>query len=475
MATDVSSKSWVRLQEKNDIAKDRVVPYSFETEQALLGGLLLTPYKIDSISNILSADDFYDEKHRVIFRAIQSLISNNRSVDIISLSSELEQRQKIDDIGGQSYLLSLQAIVPQSVDIVGYAQSIADKSQARKLLEICSKIENSVYAPNGKTIAELLDMAESSIFKLTESASVSVSGPVSIQDVMNEVIADIRDNNKKTETSGVTGISTGYTELNTYTSGFHPGELIIVAARPAMGKTTFAMNLIENIAFLNNNKLPTLVFSLEMPSRQIATRLLASMGRIDHEKLKKYQLDEDDLSKMVAVIHKIVSRENPPIFIDDTASLSPMEIRARARRIVKEYGGISAIMVDYLQLMKVPGYDANSRHLEVGECSKSLKALAKELNVPVIALAQLNRGLEGRKDKRPMNADLRESGSIEQDADMILFVHREEVYDQNNPELKGKAEIIIGKQRNGPIGTINMFFEGNYSKFVGLDSLHTQV
>ncbi|MGN1393320.1 MAG: replicative DNA helicase [Succinivibrionaceae bacterium] len=474
MAIDVSSTNYQKIKERTNINAERVQPYSFEAEQALIGGLLLSPHKIDSIVSIVAPDDFYDENLKVIYSCILSLASQNHGVDIISLCSELEKRQKLQTVGGQSRLLTLQSKVPDTVDILSYAQTIVDKSKGRKLLKLCDLIQDSVYRPNGKSIEDIIDLAESSVFKLAEDSIDDNSGPQNISYVISQITNEIRDKNKKVESHGITGISTGYTDLNNYTSGFHGGELIIVAARPAMGKTTFAMNLIQNIAMDPKTPYPTLVFSLEMPSEQIGTRLLASMGRIDHERIKKMQLEDEDIANMLMVVNKLINTKPNAIFIDDTPQLSPMEIRTRARRIVKEYGGISAIMVDYLQLMRVPGYDPNSRHLEVGECSKSLKALAKELNVPVIALAQLNRGLEGRKDKRPMNSDLRESGSIEQDADMILFVHREEVFDQNNPELKGKAEIIIGKQRNGPIGTVNMFFEGNYSKFVGIDSIRSQ-
>ncbi len=468
MAMDVASREWVGGNRKNSFnnqptssGEEPVKSFSYDAEQAVLGGIILDPQRFESVAASLKTEDFYYKEHRIIFDAMLKLSESGYAIDIVSLQTEIEKGQHTDDVNAQ-YLMTLQRIVPNTIDMRAYAKTIIDKSKARRLADICKQVLDNIYFPRGQEIGDILDKAESLIFRINDEASHDGTGPVPMSRVMYEVTKNMQENIGRKK-GDISGISTGYPDLDGYLSGFHGGELIIVAARPAMGKTTFAMNLVENIAMNPANNKPVLVFSLEMPSSQIATRLIASMGRIDQSKLRNYTLETEDWTNVAAVVAKMHERSNS-MFIDDTSGLTPMELRTRARRIARDYGGLSAIMVDYLQLMRAPGFD-NARNLEVGECSRSLKALAKELNIPVIALAQLNRGLEGRKDKRPMNADLRESGSIEQDADVIMFVHREEVYNQTDASLKGKAEIIIGKQRNGPIGTVNLVFLNQYSRF----------
>jgi replicative DNA helicase len=466
MPIDVSSAEMQVIASTTEVK-----PFSFDAEQALLGGILINPSCFASVVRLLANEnDFYYEQHRLVFSSMQSLSMRSipQPIDILSLKLDLEQKQLLSKVGGESYLLSLQNKAPITQDITSYANTVSEKAKSRRMLEACQKIIKDIHNPKGKTISEIIDMAEGEMFKVSDSANNIGVGPRPIAESIMHVINELKEN-KSGKNTGVTGVSTGYAVLDQKTSGFHPGQLIIVAARPAMGKTTFAMNLIENIALRGNTGKPALVFSLEMRSVEIASRLIASMARIDQNNIRNCTLSMDDWKNlMVAMKSLIDENSNSPIYIDDQSSLTPLDIRSRARRLAKDKGGLSAIMVDYLQLMRVPGYGEN-RTLEVAECSRSLKALAKELDVPVIALAQLNRGLEGRKDKKPMPSDLRESGSIEQDADMILFVHREEVYNTNDPELQGKAEIIIGKNRSGETGKMDTVFLKEYSRFEGID------
>lgn len=470
MMINVNSSVYQKTK-KVENSNETVELTSFDTEQALLGALLIQSYRFDAVAAVLREDDFSFEQNRLVYGAMQRLNVQRIGIDIITIQSELERNQLLERAGGQSYLLALMHITPGTYDIISYARIVSDKAKARRLVETCSNITKLVYHPGGRSINDILDTAEGDIFKLNENGGIE-AGPISVSDIAANLISELADNssvdgsnpNKKK----VTGLSTGYSDLDNMTSGFREGELIIVAARPAMGKTTFGMNLIQNIAMDNQQNKPALVFSLEMPAKQLVQRLIAAMSRVDQTKIRNMDISIEDWSKITSIMSLFAKDRKDMIYIDDSSGLSPMEMRARARRLAREHGGLSAIMVDYLQLMKIPGYDANSRQQEVSECSRSLKALAKEMNVPVIALAQLNRGLESRKDKRPMNSDLRESGSIEQDADVILFVHREEVYNTQDADLKGKAEIIIGKQRNGPIGSIDMRFLNQFSRFEGV-------
>ncbi len=455
---------------KNIPVEGRVPPFSFEAEQALLGSIMLDPIKFDSISHIVSPEDFYERRHRFIYEAMLSLDNAHQSIDLLSLQEELNNIQRLDEIGGQSYLMQISSTLPATVDTIFYARTIVNKARSRALLKACHDIEENVYAPQGRSICEILDTAEEKIFKIAESSLRKGGGPVSMSNVALNLVDTIQQN-QANNIKGITGISSGYKYLDKYLSGFHKSDLIVIGARPGVGKTTFGMNLVQNVAMNPDVHLPVLVFSLEMPADQIAARLLAAMALVDQTRIRNSTLDADDWSRIIGVVGTLTSTKKDCIYIDDTQSLTPADIRARARRLQQEKGGLSMIMVDYLQYMHIPGYDASSRTQEVAECSKSLKKLARELDVPVLAMAQLNRGVAGRRDKRPGNSDLRESGAIEQDADVIMFIHRPEMDEdtKNDASLKGKAEIIIGKQRNGPIGTVPMVFRHEFSRFETLD------
>ena len=468
-----TSPEWDKVSGNNSISDGRVnrnpneplgMPHDFEAEQAVLGSLLLTPNKLELVNQKISVDDFFSENHRLIYSAIQRLSVADKSIDIINLADELKQCGQLEKVGGQAYLLSLQSKPPVSVDILSYTTIVSERSHARKILNLIGSVERKLYVPNGESVSSIRDDLENSIIKLgEENSGIDENTPKDIKSVIFDVVNDIRENNNKN--IEVTGVTTGYVELDRMTAGLHGGELIIVGARPAMGKTTFGMNLVENMAFKSDPGIkPVLVFSIEMNAKEIVTRLIASMAHIEMDKLKKYRLDETDLKNMLTVATKVNNYKYPPIFICD-GQVSAQEIRSITKRLSREYNGLGAVMVDYLQRINFPN-DGRARHEQIGEASWILKSLAKELQIPVIALAQVGRDIEkGRKDKRPMNADLRESGSIEQDADVIMFVHREEAYQRDNPDLKGKAEIIIGKQRNGPTGIVDMFFQGNYARF----------
>lgn len=443
------------------------MPHDYEAEQAVIGSLLLKPSKLELVNQKLQPEDFFSENHRRIYQSILRLSLSEKSIDIINLSDDLQQQGLLEEIGGQPYLLNLQRKPPESVDILSYANIVSDKSQARKILNIINSIEQRLHSPGGESISSIRDELENAVYKLGEDQTgIDENAPQSIQKVILDVVNDIRINNNKN--IDVTGVTTGFKGLDEMTAGLHGGELIIVGARPAMGKTTFGMNLVENMAFKSNPSIkPVLVFSIEMNAKEIVTRLISSMAHIEMDRLKKYHLDETDLKSMISIATKVNQYKYPPIYICD-GQVTAQEIRSITKRLAREYNGLGGIMVDYLQRINFPN-DGRARHEQIGEASWILKSLAKELQIPVIALAQVGRDIEkGRKDKRPMNADLRESGSIEQDADVIMFVHREEQYQKDNPELKGKAEIIIGKQRNGPTGIVEMFFQGNYARFTSI-------
>ena len=360
-------------------------------------------------------------------------------------------------------LADLSNNTPNAINILAYAEIVREKAILRELIAVGNRIAENSYSPKGKDIKMVLDEAEREVFAIAEKRSSSTEGPQNVLSVLESTIARIETLGKLENHNGVTGVTTGFVELDKKTAGLQPSDLIIVAARPSMGKTTFAMNLCENAAMASDK--PVLVFSLEMPAEQIMMRMIASLARVDQTKIRTGQnLEEAEWSKIASVFGMFKQKNN--LYIDDSSGLTPTELRSRARRVYRENGGLSMIMVDYLQLMRAPAFSDN-RTLEIAEISRSLKALAKELEVPVIALSQLNRTLEQRADKRPVNSDLRESGSIEQDADLIMFIYRDEVYNDNS-EDKGVAEIIIGKQRNGPIGRVRLAFNGQFSRFDNL-------
>ncbi|MFT6985221.1 MAG: replicative DNA helicase [Psychromonas sp.] len=440
------------------IASIKTVPHSFEAEQAIIGGLLLNNDAWNDVAERVVDRDFYHRAHRQIFATIEQLSSEDIPVDLVTLSEHLDNKQELEGIGGIAYLAELLQNTPSAANINNYSDIVRERAVVRELIAVANEIAEAGYETEGRDSAELLDFAETRVFQIAEARSNKSEGPLAIKDILKATVAKI-DDLCKNPRDGVTGLSSGYNDLDQMTTGFQPGDLIIVAARPSMGKTTFAMNLAEHAA-LNSDK-PTVIFSLEMPAEQIMNRMLASLGRIDQGKIRTGQLDENDWASLSSTMSILLNQGN--MFIDDSSGLTPTELRSRARRIARDHGGISMIMVDYLQLMRVPSLSEN-RTLEISEISRSLKALAKELRCPVIALSQLNRGLEQRADKRPINSDLRESGAIEQDADLIMFIYRDEIYHEDSND-KGIAEIIIGKQRNGPIGKIRLTFQGRYSRF----------
>ena len=440
-----------------------IPPHSTEAEQAVLGGIMLSNQHWDGIAERVIAEDFYTFAHKAIFQTMEELMRNQTPIDLITLDQALKAKGISDSVGGFAYLADLSNNTPNAINILAYAEIVREKAILRELIAVGNRIAENSYSPKGKDIKMVLDEAEREVFAIAEKRSSSTEGPQNVLSVLESTIARIETLGKLENHNGVTGVTTGFVELDKKTAGLQPSDLIIVAARPSMGKTTFAMNLCENAAMESDK--PVLVFSLEMPAEQIMMRMIASLARVDQTKIRTGQnLEEAEWSKIASVFGMFKQKNN--LYIDDSSGLTPTELRSRARRVYRENGGLSMIMVDYLQLMRAPAFSDN-RTLEIAEISRSLKALAKELEVPVIALSQLNRTLEQRADKRPVNSDLRESGSIEQDADLIMFIYRDEVYNENS-EDKGVAEIIIGKQRNGPIGRVRLAFNGQFSRFDNL-------
>lgn len=442
---------------KDDVEQLKIPPHSIEAEQSVLGSMMIAPDSWDKVAEIVVESDFYNRSHRTIFGAIIKLLSNNKSVDTVTVKDTLAQSGKLDEAGGFSYLIELAKNTPSAANVSAYASVIRERAIVRELIGVAHDIADVGYNPEGRNSADILDFAESKVFEIAEKRTNENEGPKDITTVLTKTVNRLDELVK--QGLEITGVSTGYTDLDSKTSGLQRSDLIIVAARPSMGKTTFAMNLCENAMMLQDK--PVLVFSLEMPAEQIMMRMLASLSRVNQTHIRTAQLDDEEWARMSGTIKTLKKKDN--LYIDDSSGLTPMELRTRARKIARDKGGLSLIMIDYLQLMRVPSLSEN-RTLEIAEISRSLKALAKELEVPVVALSQLNRTLEQRADKRPINSDLRESGSIEQDADLIMFIYRDEVYNEAS-EMKGIAEIIIGKQRNGPIGKSRLTFQGQFSRF----------
>ncbi|MEP7705196.1 replicative DNA helicase [Paraglaciecola sp. 25GB23A] len=452
-----SVKDTPRKSADPKVERLKIPPHSIEAEQSVLGSMLISPDAWDKVAELVNDEDFYNRSHQIIFRAILRLLRKSQPIDLITVSEDLEELNELEDAGGFAYLGELARNTPSAANVIAYAQIIKERAVTRELIGVAHEIAEAGYNPEGRNSGEILDMAESKVFEIAEKRTGKDEGPKNIESVLGKTIDRLEilvKSNKE-----VTGVSTGYTDLDKKTSGLQPSDLIIVAARPSMGKTTFAMNLCENAMLLETK--PVLVFSLEMPSEQIMMRMLASLSRVDQTKIRTAQLNDEDWARISNTMAMLKDKDN--LYIDDSSGLTPMDVRTRARKLARDRGGISLIMIDYLQLMRVPSLSEN-RTLEIAEISRSLKALAKELEVPVVALSQLNRGLEQRADKRPINSDLRESGSIEQDADLIMFIYRDEVYHEESTD-KGIAEIIIGKQRNGPIGTSRLTFQGQFSRF----------
>ncbi len=437
----------------------KLPPHSIEAEQSLLGGLLIDNEAFDKIADLVSPSDFYRQDHRLIFQHIIKLVEQNSPADIVTVAESLEKNAELVTAGGISYLGSLAQNTPTSANIRRYAEIVRERSIMRSLVEVGSDIAGSAFAPQGRDAQQLLDEAEAKIFKIAEKEKHDQSGFKDIKELLPQVAQRI-DDLFAAGANEVTGVPTGFSDLDAMTSGLQPGDLVIIAGRPSMGKTSLALNMAENVAL--DTGLPVAVFSMEMASTQLTMRLLGSVGRLDQHKMRTGRLADEDWERLANALGKL---NEAPIHIDDGASLNSFDIRARARRLSKQCGSLGLIVIDYLQLMAPPGgRQSENRATEISEMSRSLKALAKELNVPVVALSQLNRSVESRPDKRPVMSDLRESGAIEQDADLILFIYRDEVY---NPDTldKGVAEIIIAKQRNGPIGRVKLTFLGEYTRF----------
>lgn len=439
----------------------KIPPHSIEAEQSVLGGLLLSGLAHDStawdsIADQVIEEDFYRQDHRLIFRALADLAENNKPLDLVTVSEWLKQRSELENAGGFAYLATMAKDTPSAANIRAYAEIVREKSILRQLISVGTGIADSAFTAQGRPSKELLDEAEQKVFKIAEQGTKQGQIFKPLKKLLKTTLEHIEELSKLNST--ITGVSTGYSDLDEMTSGLQKGDLVIVAGRPSMGKTTFSMNIAEYAAA--HKKLPTAVFSMEMPAEQLVLRLLSSMGRVDQHRVRTGKLTDEDWPRIATAV-KIFA--DVPMFIDDSPALSPTEVRARARRLMREHGQLGLIVLDYLQLMQVSGSSEN-RTAEISEISRSLKSLAKELNVPVIALSQLNRSLEQRPNKRPVMSDLRESGAIEQDADIIMFVYRDEVYNPESPD-KGTAEIIIAKQRNGPIGTVRLTFLGKYTRF----------
>jgi replicative DNA helicase len=433
----------------------RIPPHSIDAEQAVLGGLMLDERAWERIADKLSEDDFYRKDHRLIYRAIADLSEKNMPCDAVTLGEWFDSNGIAELIGGSSYVLQLANSTPSAANIVAYAEIVREKSILRQLIDAGTQITGDGFQPEGRSTQEILETAEQKVFRIAESGARGRKNFVAMRAAVKEAFQILH---QRYESKGaVTGLATGFTDLDTLTAGLQPADLIIVAARPSMGKTALAVNIAEHAAL--KLKKAVAIFSMEMSASQLAFRLISSLGRINQQHLRTGDIQEEEWPRVTSAITLL---SDAKIFIDDTAALSPGELRARARRLKREHD-LGLIVIDYLQLMAVPGNKEN-RATEISEISRGLKALAKELNIPVIALSQLNRALEQRTDKRPVMADLRESGTIEQDADVIIFIYRDEYY---NPETneKGQAEIIIGKQRNGPTGTIKLTFLGQYTKF----------
>lgn len=433
----------------------KIPPHSVEAEQSVLGGLMLDNRAWDQVIDRLRDHDFYRNEHRLIYRVMFRLVAQNKPIDVLTVSEALREVHELDQVGGEVYLFELSNNTPSAANITAYADIVRERSVLRQLIMAAGDIAENAFNAQGRSIVELLDAAERSVFSISEQGTRG-SGPINIKEFLAKTMDRI-DTLFHSNTA-ITGVPTGYHDFDDMTSGLQGSDLVIIAGRPSMGKTTFAMNIAEHVAI--KSRLPVLIFSMEMPGEAIVMRLLSSLCRIDQLRIRTGKLADEDWPRISSTVSML---SDAPLFIDDTPGLSPAEMRARARRLAKEYGQIGLIVVDYLQLMQVPGYNEN-RTAEISEISRSLKNLAKELKVPVIALSQLNRGLEQRADKRPVMSDLRESGAIEQDADLIAFIYRDEVYNENSPD-KGTAEIIIAKQRNGPIGKVRLTFMGQFTCF----------
>ena len=437
----------------------RMPPQSIEAEQAVLGGLMLAPDAYDRIVDHISETDFYRRDHQLIFRAINELAQKGKPYDAVTLGEWFESMGLGEQVAGGAYLIELASTTPSAANIRAYAEIVRDKAILRQLIDVGTSIVNDGFQPDGRESSEILDEAERQVLAIAQASNNGKNDFTSVHQALTAAFDELQT--RYANGGAITGLPTGYTEFDELTAGLQKTDLIILAARPAMGKTTLALNMAEYAAF--RSKLPVAVFSMEMSASQLALRLISSVGRVNAQRLRTGQLEDEDWSRVTSAIRLL---REAKVFIDDEPGLSPNKLAAKARRLKREHG-LGLIVIDYLQLMSVPGNSEN-RATEISEISRSLKGLAKELEVPVIALSQLNRSLETRTDKRPVMADLRESGAIEQDADMIVFIYRDEYYNKENSPDKGLAEVIIGKQRSGPTGSVKLKFFGEYTRFDNL-------
>jgi replicative DNA helicase len=439
-------------------ASPKLPPHSIEAEQSVLGGLMLDNRVWNDLSDRITAEDFYRTDHQLIFRAVAELCGSHKPCDFITLCEHLRHQNRLEEAGGVSYLGTLANDTPSAANVLAYVEIVRERAVLRTLIAAGSDIAEMGFRPEGRGHSELIDIAEQKVFAIRNKAQHAQGTYSTMPRLMDMVEARIEQ--MRSNPGGLAGLSTGFTELDKLTTGLHSGDLVILAGRPSMGKTSLALNIAEHAALYEKKSVA--LFSMEMPADQLALRVLSSFARIDMQKLREGKLEDRDWDRLVSQGGLV---REAPLFIDETGALSPLELRARARRM-KQRHDIQLIIVDYIQLMQVPGSKEN-RTNEISEISRSLKALAKELAVPVIALSQLNRGVEQRDNKRPRMSDLRESGGIEQDADLVAFIYRDEVYNKESPD-KGIAEIIITKQRNGPLGTVRTAFLGQFTRFENL-------
>ena len=451
------------LSSDSQIAKLRVPPHSIEAESSVLGGLLLDNGAWDRVGDLLVDSDFYRHEHKLIYAAIGALVNTSKPADVITVSEQLQNQGKTAEMGGLGYLNSLAQYVPSASNIRRYAEIVRERSILRKLVSASDEIATNAFNPQGKAIDRILDEAEQKIFNIGEEGSRLKQGFQSMDTLVVELLDRVQE--MADNPNDITGVPTGFYDLDRMTSGLQPGDMVVIAARPSMGKTAFAVNIAEHVAL--NEGLPVAVFSMEMGASQLAVRVVGSIGRIDQGHLRTGKLTDDEWPRLTEAIEKL---RTVSLHIDETPGLTPSELRANARRLARQCGKLGLIVVDYLQLMTGSGGSSgDNRATELGEISRGLKMLAKELQCPVIALSQLNRSVEQRTDKRPMMSDLRESGAIEQDADIIMFIYRDDYYNKDSKD-PGVAEIIIGKQRNGPTGTVRLTFLKNLTRFESLAS-----
>ena len=462
MSALISNFDDPRYSPDRQIAQLRIPPHSIEGESSVLGGLLLDNSAWDRVGDLLTDQDFYRREHQLVYSAIGKLVNASKPADIITVYEELQNIGKGDDVGGLSYLNALAQYVPSAANIRRYAEIVRERSILRKLVSASDEIATNAFNPKGQSVATILDEAEKSIFKIGEQGSRMKEGFQSMDTLVVSLLDRVTEMSENP--NDVTGVPTGFYDLDKMTSGFQAGDLVILAARPSMGKTALAINIAEHVAL--NEGLPVAVFSMEMGASQLAVRIVGSIGRIDQSNLRTGKLSDEEWPRLTEAIEKL---RNISLHIDETPGLTVSELRANARRLAKQCGKLGLIVVDYLQLMSVSSSMADeNRATAVGEISRGLKMLAKELQCPVVALSQLSRGVESRTDKRPMMSDLRESGAIEQDADIIMFIYRDEYYTKEACKEPGVAEVIISKQRNGPTGTVKLAFISRITKFESL-------